>query len=72
MGMLMQWQAWIRSSTVDCLLSARQFAFDWGNDGFACSKTMEISNVSLSLSHECHHPESLQLTNVKDGIKQRF
>jgi hypothetical protein len=68
----MQWQAWIWSCTVDHLLSACRFAFDWDDDGFACSKTMEVSNLSLSLSHEYRHPDSLQLTNVKDGIKQHF
>jgi hypothetical protein len=25
------------------------------DDGFACSNTMGISNLSLSLSHEYHH-----------------
>jgi hypothetical protein len=33
---------------------------------------MEINNRSLSLSHEYHHPGSLQLTNGKDGINQYF
>jgi hypothetical protein len=46
------------------------FAFDWDDDGFACSKTMGISNLSLFLSHEYHHPDSLQLTNGKDRSKQ--
>jgi hypothetical protein len=45
-------------------------AFVWDDEWFACSKTMEISNLSLSLSHEYHHPNSLELTNGKDGTKQ--
>jgi hypothetical protein len=57
MGKLMQWQAWIWSCSVDDLLSECRFAFNWDNDGFACSKTMGISNLSLSLSHEYHHPD---------------
>jgi hypothetical protein len=36
-------------------LPACGFAFDWDDDGFACSNTMGISNLSLSLSHEYHH-----------------
>jgi hypothetical protein len=55
---------------VDRLLSACLFAFDWDDDGFACSKTMEISNLSLSLSHDYHHAYSLELTNGKEGSKQ--
>jgi hypothetical protein len=56
---------------------------------FACSKTMMgISNLSLFLSYEYHHPDSLnlslllsyeyhhpyslQLTNGKEGSKQHF
>jgi hypothetical protein len=67
MGKLMQWQAWIWSCSVVRLLSACGFAFDWDDDGFGvCSKTMEISNLSLSLSHEYDHPDSLQLSNGKD------
>jgi hypothetical protein len=50
-----------------------QFAFHWDDDGFACSNTMgRISNLSLSLSHEYHHPDSLRLTNGKEGSKQHF
>jgi hypothetical protein len=33
---------------------------------------MEISSLSLSLSHDYHHAYSLQLTNGKDGIKHHF
>jgi hypothetical protein len=33
-------------------------AFDFDNGGFACSRSMEISNLSLSQSNECHHPGS--------------
>jgi hypothetical protein len=51
-------------------LPACLFAFDWDDDGFACSKTMEISNLSLSLSHDYHHAYSLELTNGKEGSKQ--
>jgi hypothetical protein len=54
------------------LLSACRFAFDWDDERFACSNTMGISNLSLSLSHEYHHPHSLQLTNGKEGSKQHF
>jgi hypothetical protein len=68
----MHWQAWIWSCTVDRLLLACQFAFNWDDDGFACSNTMGISNLSLSLSHEYHHLDSLQLMNGKDGIKHHF
>jgi hypothetical protein len=68
----MQWQAWIWSCSVNGSFSACQFAFDWDNDGFACSSSMGISNLSLSQSHEYHHPDSLQLTNGKDGSKQHF
>jgi hypothetical protein len=39
-------------------LSSCRFAFDWDDDGFACSKTMEISNLSLSLYYEYHHLDS--------------
>jgi hypothetical protein len=39
---------------------------------FACTKTIEISNLSLSLSHEYIHPGSLQLTNGKEGSTQHF
>jgi hypothetical protein len=61
----MQWQVGIRSCSVDRLLSACLFAFDWDDDGFACSKTMEISNLSRSLSHDYHHAYSLQLRTGK-------
>jgi hypothetical protein len=71
-GKLMQWQEWIWSCTINGSLSACQVAFDWDDDGFACSKTMEISNLSFSLSHEYHHPDSLQLTNGKEGNKHHF
>jgi hypothetical protein len=33
---------------------------------------MRISNLSLSLSHEYHHPASLQLTKGKGGSKHHF
>jgi hypothetical protein len=33
---------------------------------------MGISNLSLSLSHEYHHPDSIKFTNGKDGRKQHF
>jgi hypothetical protein len=71
-GKLMQWQAWIWSCSVDGSLSACRFVFDRDDDGFACSNTMGISNLSLSLSHEYHHSlsDSLQLTNGKDRSKQ--
>jgi hypothetical protein len=53
------------------LMVCCQSVFDWYNhDGFAFSKTMGISNLSLSLSHEYHHGDSLQLMNGKDGTKQ--
>jgi hypothetical protein len=68
-GKLMQWQAWIWSCTVDRLLSACRFAFGWDDVGFSCSSTVAKWNLSLSLSHEYHHPDSLQLTNRKDGSK---
>jgi hypothetical protein len=42
------------------------------DDGFACGKRMGISNLSLSLSHEYHQTDSLQLTNKKEGSKQHF
>jgi hypothetical protein len=72
MGKLMQWQACIRSCSVDGSLLAWWFAFNRDDDRFACSKTMGISNLSLSLSHEYHHPDSLQLTNGKDGSNQHL
>jgi hypothetical protein len=53
-------------------LSAYRFAFDWDDDGFTCSNTMGISTLSLSLSHDYHHLDSLQLANGKDGTKQHF
>jgi hypothetical protein len=68
----MQWQAWIRSCSVNGSLSACWFAFDWYDDGFSCSNTVAKWNLSLFLSHEYHHPDSLQLTNGKDGSKQHF
>jgi hypothetical protein len=40
------------------LISACRFAFDCDNDGFACSRSMETSNLSLSQSNEYHHPDS--------------
>jgi hypothetical protein len=41
--------------------------------GLLAGKTMGISNLSLYLSHEYHHPYSLQLTKGwKDGTKQHF
>jgi hypothetical protein len=48
-------------------MSACQLAFDGDNDGFACSITMGISNLSLSLSHEYHHLDSLQLNKWESG-----
>jgi hypothetical protein len=55
------------------LLLLCQFGFDWEDDGFACSNTMEISNLSLSLSqHENHHPDLLELAIGKGGSKQHF
>jgi hypothetical protein len=72
MGKLTQWQAWIHSCSVDGLLSACLFAFDWDDDGFSCSRSMGISNLSLSLSHEYHHQDSLELTKRKDGSKRHF
>jgi hypothetical protein len=72
MGKPMQWQAWILSCSVNRFLSECLFAFDWDNDGFACSKTMGISNLSLSLSNEYHHRDSLQLANGKDGSKNHY
>jgi hypothetical protein len=68
----MQWQAWIWSCSVNGFLLACGFLFNWDDDGFACNKTMEISNLSLSQSHEYHHPDSLQLTNSKEGNKHHF
>jgi hypothetical protein len=56
-GKLMQWQASKRRKFGRRLLSSCQFAFDWENDGLACSKTMEISNLSLSVCNEYHHPD---------------
>jgi hypothetical protein len=56
-GKLMQWQASKRRKFGRRLLSSCQFAFDSDDERFACSKTMEISNLSLSLSHEYHHPD---------------
>jgi hypothetical protein len=35
-----------------------QFALDWDYDGFACSESMEIINLLLSLGNEYHHPDS--------------
>jgi hypothetical protein len=72
MGKLMQWQAWIWSCIVNGLLSACSFAFDWDADGFACSKTMGMINLSLSLSHDDHHPDLLLLVKGKEGSKQHF
>jgi hypothetical protein len=40
------------------LLSSCRFAFDSDDERFACSRSMEISNLSLSQSYECHHPGS--------------
>jgi hypothetical protein len=51
---------------VNRLLLACRSAFDWDNAGFSCSKTMGISNLSLSLCNGHHHPNSLQLTNGKE------
>jgi hypothetical protein len=48
------------------------FAFDWDNVGFSCSNTVAKWNLSLSLPHEYHHPDSLQLTNRKDGSKNHY
>jgi hypothetical protein len=31
-----------------------------------------MSNLSLSLSHEYNHPDTLQLTNRKEGSQQHF
>jgi hypothetical protein len=70
--LLMQWKACIPSCSVDCLFSLCQFAFDRDNDGFAYSKTMRVSNLSLSLSHKYHHADALQLMNGKEGSKQHF
>jgi hypothetical protein len=42
-------------------MSACRFAFDCDADGFACSKTLGMSIFSLSISHECHHPDSFNL-----------
>jgi hypothetical protein len=64
-GKLMQRQTWIWSYTFNGSLPACLFAFDWDNVGFACSRSMGISNLSLLHSHEYHHPDSLQLTNGK-------
>jgi hypothetical protein len=50
-GKLMQRQAWIWSCSVDDMLSECGLAFDWDDDGFACSNTMGISKLSLSLYH---------------------
>jgi hypothetical protein len=72
MGKLMQWQAWIWSCSVNGSLSACQFAFYWDDDGFSCSYTVANWNLSLSLSHEYHHQDSLELTNRKDGSKYHF
>jgi hypothetical protein len=49
-----------------------RFAFDWDDDWFACSKSMQLSNLSLSLSHEYHHPGSLLLATGKDRNKQHY
>jgi hypothetical protein len=39
-GKLMQWQAGIRSCSVDRLLLECLVAFDWDDDGFSCSNTV--------------------------------
>jgi hypothetical protein len=70
MGKLMQWQAWIWSCAVNGSLSACRFAFDWDDDGFSCSNTVAKGNLSLKKKY--HHPDSLQLTNGKDGGKNQY
>jgi hypothetical protein len=72
LGNLMQRQALIWFCSVDRLLSACRFAFDWDDDGFSCSNNGAKCNPSCSLSHEYHHPDSLQLTNGKDGSKNHY
>jgi hypothetical protein len=69
MGKLMQWQAWIWSCTMD---RSCRFAFDCDDDGFACSNTMGMRNLSFSLSHHYHHADSLQLANGKDRSTHHF
>jgi hypothetical protein len=39
------------------LLSSCLFAFDSDDDGFSCSNTVAKWNLSLSQSHEYHHPD---------------
>jgi hypothetical protein len=70
MGKLIQWEALIRSVDHDCrhvdLHSTGTMM------GLLTAKTMGISNLSLSLSHEYNHPDSLQCMHGKEGSKQHF
>jgi hypothetical protein len=69
-----QRQHHLRKVVISAKTSSPQIliATDWEDDGFACRYTTGISNFSLSLSHEYHQADSLQLTDGKDGSKQHF
>jgi hypothetical protein len=68
----MQWQAGIwSSSTCQLFLSSYQLSFDWYDIGFVYkAKQNHGHKQPFSLSHDYQHPDSLQLTNWKEGSKQ--
>jgi hypothetical protein len=71
MGKLMQWQAWIRSCFVDRFCRHVYLHSIGTMMGFHAVKLWQ-NDLSLSQSHEYHHPDSLQLTNKKDGSKNHY